>query len=169
MSAILPGFVAEGVKAVSYTHLDVYKRQPQVRKGAMVIVAQDTAKKFVQSLQSDEDLNLMQLQQSIISEAGDSGIFPNYTLDMFYDSLYEQRGAAVVALGMQSEEAKQPNSGSAISELPGYTMVDSSIKSELIGSAVFYDDRMVGTLTGEMCIRGRLSVVSDKVPSARNS
>ncbi len=28
-------------------------------------------------------------------------------------------------------------------------MVESSIKSELIGSAVFYDDRMVGTLTGE--------------------
>ena len=90
----------------------------------------------------------MHLQQSIISEAGTSGIFPNFTLDMFYDSLYEQRGAAVVALGMQ-RRGKKPNSGSAISELPGYTMVESSIKSELIGSAVFYDDRMVGTLTGE--------------------
>lgn len=129
--------------------IDPLMRMPQVRKGAMVIVAQDTAKKFVQSLQSDENLNLMHLQQSIISEAGTSGIFPNFTLDMFYDSLYEQRGAAVVALGMQSDEAKKPNSGSAISELPGYTMVESSIKSELIGSAVFYDDRMVGTLTGE--------------------
>ena len=129
--------------------IDPLMRMPQVRKGAMVIVAQDTAKEFVQSLQSDENLNLMQLQQSIISEAGTSGIFPNFTLDMFYDSLYEQRGAAVVALGMQSDEAKKPNSGSAISELPGYTMVESSIKSELIGSAVFNDDRMVGTLTGE--------------------
>lgn len=135
----------EGISQI----VDAMMRMPQIRKGAMMIVAQQTAKEFVQSLQSDEDVNLIQLQQSILSEAGSSGLFPHYTLDMFYDSLREQRSAAVVALGAKRQSNKTSEGGSAVSDLPGDTSVDSSIDSELIGAAVFQNDRLVGTLTGE--------------------
>ncbi|MFR6344996.1 MAG: hypothetical protein ACLUO4_09450 [Christensenellales bacterium] len=48
-------------------------RMPQVREGAMMIVAEDTANTFLHALQSDEQTNLMQLQQSVITEAAAAG------------------------------------------------------------------------------------------------
>ena len=122
-------------------------RMPQVREGAMMIVAEDTANTFLHALQSDEQTNLMQLQQSVITEAGSSGLFPFCSLDEFYDTLCEQRNSAVVALGAKREQ--NTNDKDIFSDLAGHTGLESPLEGEFLGAAVFDGDRMVGTLTGE--------------------
>lgn len=135
----------EGVSRI----IDPLMRLPQVRKGAMVIVAQQSAGTFVEALQSDEETNLMQLQQSILSEAGASGLFPYCSLDMFYDSLHSGREDAVVALGAKREPADRPGGGTALSDLPENATLDSQVQGVLLGAAVFHGDRMAGQLNGE--------------------
>lgn len=129
--------------------IDPLMRLPQMRKGAMVIVSENTAREYANALQSDDATNLMQLQQSVLSEAGTRGLIPYCSLEDLYDALHEQRCCSVVALGARRDPDARPNTGKAISDLPSRSTLDSGLESALLGAAVFDGEKMVGTLNGE--------------------
>lgn len=147
--------------------LEPMMRMPDVRKTALVIVARQGAKAFLEGFETDKETNLSKLQQSIIEQADDTGLFPECTIAQLYSSIEQQRFTAAVALGGVSRSPEQPEDESApqtsaapaaagaaeqgFEEKAGELPMQLTTKSQVFGAALFDGDRLCTTITGEQC------------------
>lgn len=152
----------QGVRDV----LEPMMRMPDVRKTALVIVAQQGAQAFLKGFETDKETNLSKLQQSIIEQADDTGLFPECTIARLYSSIEQQRFTAAVALGgvsqgtAQTEDDSAPQTSAApaagtaeqgFEEKAGELPMQLTTKSQVFGAALFDGDRLCTTITGEQC------------------
>ena len=148
--------------------LEPMMRMPDVRKTALVIVAQHGAKAFLQGFETDKETNLSKLQQSIIEQADTTGLFPECTIARLYSSIEQQRFTAAVALGgvrpADDEKGGQESSPAASSapasasvseqgfdERAGELPMELTTQSQVFGAALFDGERLCTTITGEQC------------------
>lgn len=151
----------QGVRDV----LEPMMRMPDVRKTALVIVAQDGAKRFLQGFETDKETNLSKLQQSIIEQADATGLFPECTIARLYNSIEQQRFTAAVALGsVRDSDAPDSSAAPTASDAPasagvqqgfdetaGDLPMELTTQSQVFGAALFDGDRLRTTITGEQC------------------
>lgn len=147
---------------------------PQLKKSAFLIVAKDSAKDYIEGLESDKQSNLDKIQSQLIQEADTSGIYPKCTLLDAFECLLDDRMEILCALGAKnphsddaqrkesfSTEGDQEEEKQVLASLQNdkdsrfyidYTAGDivrkGGLGSDLMGSAVFLQGDLKAYLTG---------------------
>jgi spore germination protein KC len=149
-------FSEDFAKSGIQSYLDPLARFREARRIMMIAVCRGSAEEYLKENRSVIGQNLPKAMELMSAESDNTGYFPRVSFQKFYmDALSPYCQAYSVYVGLNDYKHLKPlEVGDAASPLktqyellPGEIPRKGNTKREIIGTAVFNGDRMVGSLT----------------------
>ncbi|WP_186576842.1 Ger(x)C family spore germination protein [Aquibacillus kalidii] len=123
-------------------------RTTQIRRGVQILVSKEDASEFLQNINPKMETRPHKYYQLILDRAKETGIIPEAEIHRFFQ-ITEGDADLFLAIYATNKKAKEKDDGYEDEYVAGQLPKEGGNNSQFMGSAVFKEGKMIGTLDGQ--------------------